>query len=134
MVALKRRIFSLRRPNLPAIVTHNMQDDSADPILLTLRRLRLFNHPSDRVKVIYHPDFLTAASNPLFPMDYEEFVRGCHLGVFPSYYEPWGYTPAECAVMGVPSITTNLSGYVCPAFNLIFKRMSLDSVVLFGKP
>lgn len=29
-------------------------------------------------------------------MDYEEFVRGCHLGVFPSYYEPWGYTPGEC--------------------------------------
>jgi glycosyltransferase involved in cell wall biosynthesis len=43
-------------------------------------------------------------------MDYEEFVRGCHLGVFPSYYEPWGYTPAECTVMGIPSVTTNLSG------------------------
>jgi len=35
------------------------------------------------------------------------------LGVFPSYYEPWGYTPAECTVMGVPSITTNLSGFGC---------------------
>jgi Glycogen synthase len=33
-------------------------------------------------------------------LDYEEFVRGCHLGVFPSYYEPWGYTPAECTVVG----------------------------------
>lgn len=31
-------------------------------------------------------------------MDYEEFVRGCHLGVFPSYYEPWGYTPGECSM------------------------------------
>ena len=31
-------------------------------------------------------------------MDYEEFVRGCHLGVFPSYYEPWGYTPGECGM------------------------------------
>lgn len=46
-------------------------------------------------------------------MDYEEFVRGCHLGVFPSYYEPWGYTPAECTVMGIPSVTTNLSGFGC---------------------
>lgn len=46
-------------------------------------------------------------------MDYEEFVRGCHLGVFPSYYEPWGYTPAECTVMGVPNISTNLSGFGC---------------------
>lgn len=40
-------------------------------------------------------------------------MRGCHLGVFPSYYEPWGYTPAECTVMGIPSITTNLSGFGC---------------------
>lgn len=46
-------------------------------------------------------------------MDYEEFIRGCHLGVFPSYYEPWGYTPGECTVMGIPSVTTNLSGFGC---------------------
>ena len=38
-------------------------------------------------------------------------VRGCHLGVFPSYYEPWGYTPAECTVLGVPSVTSDLSGF-----------------------
>jgi glycosyltransferase involved in cell wall biosynthesis len=61
------------------------------------------------VQVIFHPEFLTS-TNPLFGLDYEEFVRGCHLGVFPSYYEPWGYTPAECTVMGIPSVTTNLSG------------------------
>jgi glycogen(starch) synthase len=46
-------------------------------------------------------------------MDYDDFVRGTHLGVFASYYEPWGYTPAECTVMGVPSISTNLSGFGC---------------------
>ncbi|ETE59625.1 hypothetical protein L345_14644, partial [Ophiophagus hannah] len=62
--------------------------------------------------VILHPEFLSSTS-PLLPMDYEEFVRGCHLGVFPSYYEPWGYTPAECTVMGIPSVTTNLSGFGC---------------------
>lgn len=62
--------------------------------------------------MVFHPEFLTS-TNPLFGIDYEEFVRGCHLGVFPSYYEPWGYTPAECTVMGIPSITTNLSGFGC---------------------
>jgi len=77
-----------------------------------LRRCNLFNHRNDRVKVIFHPEFLTT-TNPLFGLDYEEFVRGCHLGVFPSYYEPWGYTPAECTVMGIPSVTTNLSGFGC---------------------
>lgn len=63
-------------------------------------------------KVIFHPEFLSSVS-PLIGLDYEDFLRGCHLGVFPSYYEPWGYTPAECTVMGVPSVTTNLSGFGC---------------------
>ncbi|XP_041253113.1 glycogen [starch] synthase, muscle-like, partial [Onychostruthus taczanowskii] len=63
-------------------------------------------------KIIFHPEFLSSTS-PLLPVDYEEFVRGCHLGVFPSYYEPWGYTPAECTVMGIPSVSTNLSGFGC---------------------
>lgn len=44
------------------------------------------------VQVVFHPEFLSSVS-PLIGLDYEEFVRGCHLGVFPSYYEPWGYTP-----------------------------------------
>ncbi|KAF9574731.1 glycogen synthase isoform 1 [Mortierella alpina] len=111
-ILLKRRTFALKRSTLPPIVTHNMADDDKDPVLNQLRRLGLFNHPSDRVKIVFHPEFLNS-NNPLFGLDYEEFVRGCHLGVFPSYYEPWGYTPAECTVMGVPSITTNLSGFGC---------------------
>ncbi|THH06293.1 hypothetical protein EW145_g4185 [Phellinidium pouzarii] len=109
-VLLKRRIFALKRNSLPPVTTHNMVDDSADPILNQIRRVQLFNGHNDRVKIIFHPDFLNS-NNPILGLDYEEFVRGCHLGVFPSYYEPWGYTPAECTVMGVPSITTNLSGF-----------------------
>ncbi|KAA1085921.1 glycogen synthase isoform 1 [Puccinia graminis f. sp. tritici] len=111
-ILLKRRVFALKRNSLPPVVTHNMADDSADPILNQIRRVQLFNGSHDRVKVIFHPEFLNS-NNPILGLDYEEFVRGCHLGVFPSYYEPWGYTPAECTVMGVPSITTNLSGFGC---------------------
>ncbi|KAI0259149.1 glycogen synthase [Gloeopeniophorella convolvens] len=111
-VQLKRRIFALKRNSLPPVTTHNMADDANDPILNQIRRVKLFNSSSDRVKIVFHPDFLNS-NNPVLGMDYEEFVRGCHLGVFPSYYEPWGYTPAECTVMGIPSITTNLSGFGC---------------------
>lgn len=117
-VLLKRRIFALKRNSLPPVVTHNVADDNGDPILNQIRRVKLFNNSHDRVKVIFHPDFLNA-SNPILGLDYEEFVRGCHLGVFPSYYEPWGYTPAECTVMGVPSVTTNLSGFGCFMQDLI---------------
>ncbi|XP_052797708.1 glycogen [starch] synthase-like isoform X2 [Mya arenaria] len=112
IVKLKRCIFSAQRNTLPPICTHNVVDDHKDPILAALRNCQLFNNRHDRVKVIFHPEFLNS-TNPLFGLDYEEFVRGCHLGVFPSYYEPWGYTPAECTVMGIPSMTSNLSGFGC---------------------
>ncbi|KAJ2704921.1 glycogen synthase isoform 1 [Coemansia sp. IMI 203386] len=111
-VLIKRRVFALKRDALPPIVTHNMANDSEDPVLQQLRAVHLFNNDHDRVKVVFHPEFLSA-NNPVIGLDYEEFIRGTHLGVFPSYYEPWGYTPAECTVMGVPSITTNLSGFGC---------------------
>ncbi|KAI9851992.1 MAG: glycogen synthase isoform 1 [Thelocarpon superellum] len=117
-VMLRRRLFAMKRHTLPPVVTHNMANDAEDPILAQIRRVQLFNHPSDRVKIVFHPEFLNSA-NPVLPMDYDEFVRGTHLGVFPSYYEPWGYTPAECTVMGVPSITTNLSGFGCYMEELI---------------
>uniref|UniRef100_A0A672N1J7 Glycogen [starch] synthase n=1 Tax=Sinocyclocheilus grahami TaxID=75366 RepID=A0A672N1J7_SINGR len=99
---MKRAIYATQRHSLPPVTTHNMLDDSTDPILSNIRRM----------DIVFHPEFLSSTS-PLLPMDYEEFVRGCHLGVFPSYYEPWGYTPGECTVMGIPSITTNLSGFGC---------------------
>ncbi|KAG6825666.1 glycogen synthase isoform 1 [Tricholoma furcatifolium] len=118
LILLKRRIFALKRNSLPPITTHNMADDASDPIINQIRRVKLFNDHNDRVKIVFHPDFLNS-NNPILGLDYEEFVRGCHLGVFPSYYEPWGYTPAECTVMGIPSITTNLSGFGCFMQDLI---------------
>lgn len=126
-VLLKKRVLALRRPDneLPPVVTHNMVDDANDPILNQIRHVQLFNHPTDPVKIIFHPEFLSA-NNPILGLDYDEFVRGTHLGVFPSYYEPWGYTPAECTVMGVPSITTNLSGFGAYMEDLIETNQAKD--------
>jgi glycogen synthase len=107
---LKRVIYARQTPALPPIVTHDLTDDANDPVLEQLRYLRLINQPGDPVKVVYHPDFVEA-SNPLFGMDYDQFVRGCHLGIFPSFYEPWGYTPLECIARGVPAVTSDLSGF-----------------------
>lgn len=94
----------------PTIVTHDLYDDSTDEVLSTLRTCQLFNLQNDPLKVIYHPDFISANS-PLFRMDYDQFVRGCHLGVFPSAYEPWGYTPLECIARGIPAVTSDLAGF-----------------------
>jgi glycogen(starch) synthase len=110
LVRLKRAIHAWRSNRQPTIVTHDLQDDANDPILKHLRYRGLFNAADDPVKIVFHPEFVTATS-PLLNLDYEQFVRGCHMGVFPSYYEPWGYTPMECAALGVPSVTTDLSGF-----------------------
>jgi glycogen(starch) synthase len=110
LVRLKRGIHAWRTNRQPLIVTHDMQDDANDPILKHLRHRWLFNHASDPVKIVFHPDFITATS-PVISLDYEQFVRGCHMGIFPSYYEPWGYTPMECVALGLPAVTSDLSGF-----------------------
>lgn len=107
---LRRTIQAWRRDLPPSIITHDLADESNDPVLSQLRDCRLWNLPRDKVKVVYHPQFITP-TNPLFGMDYDQFVRGCHLGVFPSFYEPWGYTPLEAMALGVPAVTSDLSGF-----------------------
>ena len=106
----RRSLNNWKSDRLPPVVTHNLVDDSNDDVLKFLRRSNLVNNKEDRVKIIYHPDFISE-SNPLFGLDYSQFVRGCHMGIFPSYYEPWGYTPLECLASGIPTITSNLAGF-----------------------
>lgn len=106
----RRTIQSWKIHHLPKVVTHNLEDDASDPILNFLRNSELINKKEDNVKIVYHPDFLSS-TNPLIGLDYGDFVRACHLGVFPSYYEPWGYTPIECLARGVAAISSDLSGF-----------------------
>jgi glycogen(starch) synthase len=110
IVRLKQSIAAWRTGRQPAIVTHDLWDDAGDPVIKHIRHRGLFNSPDDPVKIVFHPQFVTATS-PLLNLDYENFVRGCHMGVFPSYYEPWGYTPMECVALGLPAVTTDLSGF-----------------------
>lgn len=109
-IRLQRMIHAWKRSLLPTIVTHDLKDDVNDPILCHLRRCNLLNARDDPVKVVFHPQFITSTS-PVLGMEYDQFVRGCNLGVFPSYYEPWGYTPMECIVRGIPAVTSDLSGF-----------------------
>jgi glycogen(starch) synthase len=106
----RRSIQAWKDETWPIIVTHNLVNDIDDPLLNYMRNEQMVNSPLDKVKLVYHPDFITSSS-PLFGMDYGQFVRGCHLGIFPSSYEPWGYTPLECIARGVPAVTSDLSGF-----------------------
>jgi glycogen(starch) synthase len=105
---LRRTVQSWKTHRLPPYVTHNLVEP--DDMTRFIEKANLVNNEYDRVKIVYHPDFI-ASTNPLFGLDYSQFVRGCHLGVFPSYYEPWGYTPLECVVRGIPTVTSDQSGF-----------------------
>jgi glycogen synthase len=105
---LRRTIQTWKTKTLPRTVTHILE--KPDEITEFFDRTNLLNHQQDRVKFVYHPDFISP-TNPLFGLEYGQFVRGCHLGVFPSYYEPWGYTPLECVIRGIPTVTSDLSGF-----------------------
>ena len=106
----RRTIQSWKSNKMPLPVTHKLVNEDSDDILQFLVRRNMLNREEDKVKIVYHPDFINS-TNPLFGMDYSQFVRGCHLGIFPSYYEPWGYTPLECMASGVPAVTSDLSGF-----------------------
>ncbi len=105
---LRRTVQTWKSQNRPKVVTHLLKQE--DDIIRNLHRTQLLNNAEDKVKIVYHPDFIVS-TNPLFGLDYGQFVRGCHLGVFPSYDERWGYTPLECMARGVPTVTSDLSGF-----------------------
>jgi len=70
----------------------------------------LRNQESDKVKVIFVPSYLNG-SDGIFNKTYYDLLVGMDLTVFPSYYEPWGYTPLESVAFSIPTITTCLSGF-----------------------
>jgi len=97
-------------PGNPPIATHRLHNESSDPILQTCNKLGLMNTSQSRVNIIFDPAYLNGHDG-LINMTYYEALSGCDLGVFPSYYEPWGYTPLESAAHAVPTITTDQAGF-----------------------
>ena len=92
------------------IITHTIHNFETDSIYGKLNYLGLRNEGYDKVKVIYVPSYLNG-NDGIFNMSYYDLLIGLDLTIFPSYYEPWGYTPLESIAFAVPTITTDLSGF-----------------------
>ncbi len=90
--------------------THYLHDEANDPVLNSLRWFGLTNAETEKLKVIFVPSYLNG-DDGVFNLSYYDLLIGLDLTVFPSYYEPWGYTPLESAAFGIPTVTTNLSGF-----------------------
>ncbi|GIU70370.1 MAG: glycosyl transferase [Candidatus Woesearchaeota archaeon] len=106
--ALKKEAISFSRKGNPPLSTHYVDDDNI--LIKSLIDNALLNNKDDPVKVIVEPVYLEG-NDGLIDLSYHDAMSGCNLGLFPSYYEPWGYTPLESAVLGVPSVTTDMAGF-----------------------
>ncbi len=92
------------------VCTHNLFDEDRDPIQTHCARLGLDNAPQQRVKVIHLPVF-AAADDGLLGQSYDALLGAVHATCFPSYYEPWGLAPQESLAVGVPTVTTDCTGF-----------------------
>ena len=92
------------------VITHALHNPDSDPVYSRINVLGFHNEPQDKVTVIDVPSYLNG-DDGIFDMTYYDLLPGLDAAVFPSYYEPWGYTPLESAAFGVPTITTDLAGF-----------------------
>lgn len=91
-------------------VTHWLHNMSHDNVLGMMKYYDMHNRKDERVKVIFLPCYLDG-NDGIVNMTYYDVVLGNDLCIYPSYYEPWGYTPLEAVAFKVPCITTDLAGF-----------------------
>ncbi len=110
---LQERLNSGKKYNTPLDVpqvTHWLHNMSHDNVLSMLKYYDMHNRRDEMVKVIFLPCYLDGKDG-IVNMSYYDIVLGNDLCIYPSYYEPWGYTPLEAVAFKVPCITTDLAGF-----------------------
>lgn len=110
---LSARLLSVMQQATPLPnprLTHNLHNLNDDKVMGMMNALGIQNNPSDMVKLFFVPTYLTG-DDGIFNMPYYDLMTGNDLCVYPSYYEPWGYTPLEAAAFSVPCVTTDLAGF-----------------------
>lgn len=116
-------------PLAEPVITHELNNPDSDPIICRIRQ-QGFCWIDARVTVIYVPCYLNGTDG-IFNADYYDLLIGADATVFPSYYEPWGYTPLESVAFGVPTVTTSLSGFgqwVLGAFDNSFEACGVNVI------
>ena len=110
---LKERLDSGKQFDTPLEVpqvTHWLHEMSHDNVLGMMKFYDMHNRKDEKVKVIFLPCYLDGKDG-ILNMTYYDIVLGNDLCIYPSYYEPWGYTPLEAIAFKVPCITTDLAGF-----------------------
>ena len=110
---LKERLESNQDYDTPLecpFITHWLHNMSHDQVLDMLKYLNMSNSKDSKVKVIFVPCYLDGRDG-ILNESYYDLIIGYDLSVYPSYYEPWGYTPLESLAFKVPTVTTDLAGF-----------------------
>jgi len=102
----KKNAVPLNNPYL----SHSLNDEHYDPVLKAIYSNELRNSNEDKIKIFFVPSYLNG-NDGIFNVPYYDLLAGLDLSLFPSYYEPWGYTPLESVAFKVPTITTTLAGF-----------------------
>ena len=112
-IELKKRLENQHQLSFPCSnprLTHDIHNLDQDMILNQMNWLDMHNREDDKVKVIFVPCYLDG-NDGIFNLHYYNLLIGNDLNIYPSYYEPWGYTPLESVAFHVPCITTDLAGF-----------------------
>ena len=91
-------------------ITHWLHNMPEDKVLNYINHAGFTNAASEKLKIIFVPCYLDGKGG-IFNKTYYDMLIGMDATVYPSYYEPWGYTPLESIAFGIPTITTNLAGF-----------------------
>lgn len=86
---------------------HQMQDDK---VINYIGSAGFQNSKDEKLKIIFVPCYLNGKDG-ILDKTYYDILIGMDATVYPSYYEPWGYTPLESIAFGIPTVTTNLAGF-----------------------
>lgn len=96
-------------PEGSRMLTHHLHDEEFDQILNRIKHHGFKNSPEEKVKIVFVPAVLNGQDG-VFNTYYYDLLIGCDQTLYPSYYEPWGYSPLESIAYKVPTITTSLAG------------------------
>ncbi|MDD2437266.1 MAG: glycosyltransferase [Massilibacteroides sp.] len=102
--------IQITTPMQTPFLTHWLNNMDEDRIMNKIFNLGFKNRKEEKVKIIFVPCYLDG-NDGIFNKSYYDILIGMDVTVYPSYYEPWGYTPLESIAFGIPTITTDLAGF-----------------------
>jgi len=110
--------FQTGEPMQMPFLTHWLNQMNEDKVMNFILQAGFTNNPSEKLKIIFIPCYLDGKDR-ILNRSYYDLLIGMDATVFPSYYEPWGYTPLESIAFGIPTVTTDLAGFGLWAKNRI---------------